>query len=204
MKNTLVGLLGRHAENPENKTNNFRGRLDMELDERGLQQAQELLEFIAGRYMIARIVSSPLLRALQTAMPIAEAFHLPIFQEGSIMPMDTGFLTGEDQDEFADVYQFFLDNPEKVIPRGESLDGAHERVGNFFEQDLKNGLLTLYMAHSSSGVILTNLVEGNRDLKPGKDFITEPGGLAELHSDKEGYKILPVFRESETKKETPA
>lgn len=204
MKNSLVGLLGRHAENPENQTNNFRGRIDMELDEKGIQQAQELTEFVAGRYMVRRIVSSPLLRSLQTAMPIAEAFKLPIFQERSIMPMDTGFLTGEDQDEFADVYQFFLDNPDKVIPRGESIDGVHDRVGDFFEEDLKNGLLTLYMAHSSSGVVLMNLAEGNRDLKPGVDHVTEPGGLAEIHWDGKGYKVLPVFRESKLKQETPA
>lgn len=204
MKNSLVGLLGRHAENPENQTNDFRGRIDMELDEVGLKQAQELAEFVAGRYMVARIVSSPLLRSLQTAMPIAEMFKLPIFQERSIMPFDTGFLTGEDQDEFADVFQFFLDNPDKVIPRGESLDGIHTRVGDFFEQDLKNGLLTFYMAHSSSGVVLANLMEGNRDLKPGVDEITEPGGLAELHWDGKGYQILPVFRQTKTKEETPA
>ena len=120
------------------------------------------------------------------------------------MAMDTGFLTGQDQEEFAEVFQFFLDNPEKVIPRGESMDGVHERVGNFFEEDLKNGLLTLYVAHSSSGVVLVNLAEGNRDLVPGKDEITEPGGLAEIHWDGKGYKILPVFRETKQTKETPA
>lgn len=202
----LVGLLGRHGENPENKTNNFRGRIDMELDEVGLKQAQELADFCISRYMVERIVSSPLLRALQTAQIVADAFGLPVIQERSIMSTDTGFLTGEDQDEFRDIYDFYLDNPDKVIPRGESFDGVHQRVGDFFEQDLKNGAFTLYMAHSSSGVVLANLINGSRDLKPGIDHLVEPGGLAEIHWDGQSYQLFPVFRETkvnEEEKETP-
>lgn len=198
----IVGLLGRHGENPENRKNIFRGRIDEPLDETGITQAQELADFIVSRYMVERIVSSPLIRAMQTAKPVAEAFGLPIIQEGALMSMDTGFLTGEDKDEFAEVYEFFLDNPDKQIPRGESLEGAHDRIGDFMEQDLKTDTFTLYMAHSSTGVVLSNLLEGSRKLKPGVDHIVEPGGLSEINWDGESYQIVPVFQVSE-EKETP-
>jgi len=197
----LVGLIGRHGENAENRTNNFRGRIDLPLDEQGQQQAQELADFIMGRYMVQRIVSSPLMRALETAQVIAQVFGLPVIQERSLMSTDTGFLTGEDQDDFADVYQFYLDNPDKAIPRGESMDALHDRVGDFFERDLKNGVFTFYSAHSSTAVVLANLTEGNRDLKPGIDHLTEPGGLSEIHFDEGNYQIIPVLNESA--KETP-
>jgi 2,3-bisphosphoglycerate-dependent phosphoglycerate mutase len=199
--NTLIALLSRHGQDPENQTNHFRGRIDEPLDDKGKQQAQDLADFIIQRYTVERIVSSPLLRALETAEIIAQQFGLPVIQERSLMSMDTGFLTGEDQDEFKDVYQFFLENPSLKIPRGESQDDLHERIGGFFEQELKNGIFTLYSAHSSSGVVLANLARGNRDLDPGIDHLTEPGGLCEVHWDGGSYEIVPVFQEST--KETP-
>lgn len=199
--NSLIGLLSRHGQDPENTTNHFRGRIDEPLDDKGKEQAQELADFVMERYAVQRIVSSPLLRALETAETIAGMFGLPVIQERSLMSMDTGFLTGEDQDEFRDVYEFFLANPSIKIPRGESWNDLHDRLGSFFEQDLKQGIFTLYSAHSSSGVVLANLTAGNRDLRPGIDHLTEPGGLCEIHWDGEGYQVIPVFNES--KKETP-
>src|SRR5271170_1939161 len=188
----LVGLLGRHLENPENKTEDFRGRTDEPLDEKGMEQAPEMVDFIMSRYAVERIVSSPLLRALETARFAADAFGVPIIQERALMATDMGFLTGMNQEKFADVYQFFLDNPEKVIPDGESIDGLHERVADFFEADLKNGGFTYYSAHSSTGVVLANLAAGTRDLKPGIDHITDTGGLAEIHWTGANYEIVPV------------
>lgn len=200
---SLAGLLARHGEDPANKKNIFRGRIDEPLDDEGIKQAQELADYVMQHYTVQRIVSSPLLRSLSTAAIIAQMFGLPVIQERSLMSTDTGFLTGEDQDEFKDVYQFFLDNPDKVIPRGESMDGVHERVGDFFEHDLKNDILTLYSGHSSTAVALANLTAGNRDLKPGVDEITEPGGLSEIHWDGESYQIVPVLKGKEQQKETP-
>lgn len=199
----IVAIIGRHGENPENKKNVFRGRIDEPLDEKGEEQAQALADFIISRYDVQRIVSSPLVRSMQTAGVLADALQLPVIQEGAVMAMDTGFLTGEDKDEFKDVYEFFMDNPEKVIPRGESLDNIHDRVGDFFEQDLKNGVFTAYFAHSSSGVVLANLLSGDRKLKPGIDHLVEPGGACEIHWDDENYSIVPVFQETKKEKETP-
>jgi len=192
----LVGLLSRHGQDPQNTTNHFRGRIDEPLDEKGQEQAQQLADFIIQLYTVERIVSSPLLRALQTAQTIAETFGLPVIQERALMSMETGFLTGEDQEEFRDIYEFFIENPDKVIPRGESMDGLHDRIGDFFERDLKNGVFTLYSAHSSSGVVLANLAAGNREFKPGIDHLVEPGGLCEIHFDDGGYQIIPVLNES--------
>lgn len=192
----IVGLYARHGENEANRRNIFRGRIDEPIDGEGQEQAQELADYVVQHYTVERLVVSPLLRTMETAKPISEAFGLEIIQEGALMATDTGFLTGEDKDEFMDVYEFFLENPGIPIPRGESMDAVHERVGDFFEKDLKDKAFTLYMAHSSTGVVLANLVNGNRDLKPGVDHIIEPGGLAEIHFDGESYEVRPVFKES--------
>jgi broad specificity phosphatase PhoE len=201
----IVGLYARHGENPANKLNIFRGRIDAPIDKEGEEQARDLADYVFENYTVERLVVSPLLRTMETAQPIKKAFGLEIIQEGALMATDTGFLTGEDKDEFNDVYEFFLENPSVTIPRGESMNTVHDRVGDFFEKDLKNSAFTLYMAHSSTGVVLANLVNGNRDLRPGVDHIIDPGGLCEIHFEDGSYVLRPVFKESKKvkEKETP-
>ncbi|MFD6896652.1 histidine phosphatase family protein [Rhodococcus sp. NPDC060086] len=70
-------LLIRHAQ-PEYARVNL-GRADPSLTEQGLVQAGRLVEALAP-YRIARLFSSPQLRALQTAQPLAERLTLPAEQ----------------------------------------------------------------------------------------------------------------------------
>ena len=83
-------LLIRHGENEYVKTSKLAGRLPgIHLNERGQKQAQALAEALREVPMKA-IYSSPLERAMETAVPIAEARKLEIQPEPDLMDTDIG------------------------------------------------------------------------------------------------------------------
>lgn len=84
---TLVHLV-RHAE-VHNPSKTWYGRLEgFELSERGHRQAQALADHFENRD-IAAVYSSPLIRAIQTARPIAESHGLEVVVEEEIIESET-------------------------------------------------------------------------------------------------------------------
>ncbi|MET0711023.1 MAG: histidine phosphatase family protein [Jiangellaceae bacterium] len=77
---------------------------DPALSDAGLNQAQRL-PFALARYGIARIVSSPQQRAIQTATPVAEALGLPVDVEERLAEYD------RDLPEYVPVEQIRAENP---------------------------------------------------------------------------------------------
>lgn len=188
----LIGLLVRHGETPSNDAVQaiFRGRMDTELEKEGYQQAQEAAAVVA-KYPVKRIVASPLKRTMETAKVLNEKLNLPIVQEGALMPFDTGFMTGELKEEFQEIYDFFIDNPDKVIPRGESVNGIHQRIADYFEPALRESekTFTLFVAHSSTSVCLKNLLDGKFSLCPGDDEVVSPGGVIGIYAVGDGFEM---------------
>ena len=62
-------ILVRHGETMWNVAEIFRGRIDIELNETGIKQAELLAEYLSN-VKIDAIYSSPLKRALKTALQI--------------------------------------------------------------------------------------------------------------------------------------
>jgi len=88
-------LLIRHAENDYSKRGRLAGRLPgVHLNERGLQQAEELAGALAGAPLRA-VYSSPLDRALETAAPIARASGLKIIRDPGLLEADVGSWQGK-------------------------------------------------------------------------------------------------------------
>jgi broad specificity phosphatase PhoE len=198
MAKELIALLARHGEIPANdpKQGIFRGWMDEALDDTGVKEAKFAAQKLT-KYPIKRIVSSPMKRALMTAEIFSKELDLKIEQEAALMPFHTGFLTGENKDEFEDVYQFFMDNPEIAIPRGESLDNVHDRVGGYFDSALKQSekKLTLFVAHSSTAVCLKNLLGGKVSLYPGTDEVAPPGSVVGIYADGDGYEMEVLIQQ---------
>jgi probable phosphoglycerate mutase len=83
-------LLIRHGENDYTKKGKLAGYLpDVHLNDRGREQAQELAEAL-GQVPLIAIYSSPLERAMETALPIAKARGLKVIQEAGLMETDVG------------------------------------------------------------------------------------------------------------------
>ena len=90
MSSALAGVfLARHGETDYNAGGRFQGLLPIPLNETGQRQARELAESAAG-YTFAKLWSSPLLRARQTAAIVAERIGLEPVEDARLVETDTG------------------------------------------------------------------------------------------------------------------
>ena len=86
-------ILIRHGESEANARGIIQGRLDFGLSELGRLQAQRVAERL-GNENIARLVTSPLLRAAQTADVIGAGRGLIPLAEPALMEYDAGEISG--------------------------------------------------------------------------------------------------------------
>ncbi len=134
-------ILVRHGETDWNKSEIFRGRADVALNETGLKQAELLGKYLSAE-KIDVIYSSPLKRALKTAQAIARYQKLRVNHSDSLIDFDYGEwqgLTLEEVKERDDVlYQDWLDTPEQLrVPGGESLESVTRRAMPFIEDAVR-------------------------------------------------------------------
>jgi len=105
---TVVYLV-RHGQTPLNESGVLRGLLDPPLDETGYRQA-DWLAAVLGPQMPRAVVASPLLRATQTAQPVADRAGLDLVTDERLLDRDYGQWAGTDR--------------ESVVARWGSVDDA--------------------------------------------------------------------------------
>jgi broad specificity phosphatase PhoE len=116
-----VLFLVRHGQTAENARGLLLGRQDPPLSDTGLLQAAALARIIPT----ARVVSSPLRRARQTA----EAFGQPVVVDERWIELDYGELDGCRPEEVSrDVWARWRGDASFVPPGGESLTALGTRV----------------------------------------------------------------------------
>jgi broad specificity phosphatase PhoE len=125
-------ILARHGETEWNVEEVFRGRIDIELNQTGLKQAELLAESLSG-VKIEAVYSSPLKRAAKTAEAIARRQKLKVEMVNGLTDCDFGRWQGlhlrEVKDKYKKLYDQWAESPQLVqIPGGESLDGVRERA----------------------------------------------------------------------------
>ena len=125
-------ILVRHGETEWNVEEIFRGRIDIELNETGMKQAELLAEYLSHLQLEA-IYSSPLKRALTTAETIAGYHKLGVNVAPGLIDFNYGEWQGlphqEVEDKYKELYAKWINSPDQVrIPAGESLDDVRERV----------------------------------------------------------------------------
>ena len=96
---TVVYLV-RHGQTPLNESGVLRGLLDPPLDEAGHQQAQRLAA-VLGPQMPRAVVASPLLRATQTARPVADRAGLDVATDERLLDRDYGQWAGADREKWS-------------------------------------------------------------------------------------------------------
>ncbi len=93
----------RHGESVGNAQDRFQGRADFPLTENGLAQAEALARrWLDEGRSFDRAVSSPLLRARQTAEAICTALKVPLDFDPDWMEIDNGLLMGLSGEEAAE------------------------------------------------------------------------------------------------------
>lgn len=125
-------ILARHGETAWNVEQVFRGTIDVELNETGVQQARLLAEYLKDRPVTA-VYSSPLQRAVKTAEEIANQFQQEVKIVRGLIDIDFGAWNGlpvrEVEEKYPDLYKEWTETPEKVeFPYGESLEAVAYRA----------------------------------------------------------------------------
>jgi broad specificity phosphatase PhoE len=124
-------VLVRHGETELNTAGVFRGRKDVPLNARGMEQAESVAEALADPPVHA-IYSSPMVRALDTARAIASRHRLEPVVDDAFNNIDLGEWQGGLKEkvkrEQPDLWRLWLEDPDSLrIPGGETLAQVRER-----------------------------------------------------------------------------
>jgi broad specificity phosphatase PhoE len=102
--------LVRHGRTQLNAAGLLRGRLDPPLDMVGLAEARDLASQL-GEVGVSRVVSSPLLRAMETAGPIAAAAEVSVEIDERFIDRDYGVFNGRSCSDVAPGFGSLDDAP---------------------------------------------------------------------------------------------
>ncbi|MCS6773661.1 MAG: histidine phosphatase family protein [Anaerolineae bacterium] len=134
-------LLIRHATNDFVKSGRLPGRTrGIHLNDEGRRQADALSAALAKRSPDA-IYSSPLERAIETALPLARTLSLPIRVLPALADIDNGDLTGREIKALSedpatrDLWRTVTERPSRAaFPNGESMLDMQRRAVGAIEQ----------------------------------------------------------------------
>jgi broad specificity phosphatase PhoE len=147
----------RHGQSAGNAEGRFGGHSPTPLTELGKQQAEITAEALAKK-KIEAIYSSDLLRAVQTAEPLAAILDLPIITISAFRERKVGVLEGKTFDESKaefpkDYYALVNRNIHHVITEGESYRQLLKRATNALHEVLRTHYGESIVIFSHTGVI---------------------------------------------------
>lgn len=120
----------RHGESVGNQENRFQGQTDYPLTERGKAQAKALVETWQAEGMTYDcVISSPLMRARETAEIVASGLKAPLEIDPLWMEMNNGRMAGMRGDEIDWDSQKFLTPYSRIGETGESRMEVYLRAG---------------------------------------------------------------------------
>lgn len=185
-------FLVRHGVTDWHAQRRVLGQRDIGLNADGIAQAQALAR-VLSEVPIGEVISSPLVRAVQTAEILAEPFRLSIARDPRLTDFRVGRWEGMPYDEVAasPEYQKFVADPLSTqIPGGEDLRDIRDRSVAAVEQALEDapagesvclvthaGIVRVLLAH----YLGSNLVNYHRlHVAPGSVSILSFGDGREL------------------------
>jgi broad specificity phosphatase PhoE len=135
-----VIVFARHGQTAPNRDGLVLGRADPELTEEGRRQAALLAAALAEE-PVTSIVTSPLVRARQTAEAVAAACGVPVTVDERLVEIDWGTWEGRPAGSLAvaDVDRWTAEDG--TAPEGESLESLSRRVETFCLEALDDGLV---------------------------------------------------------------
>jgi ribonuclease H / adenosylcobalamin/alpha-ribazole phosphatase len=147
-------LLLRHGQTPLSVERRFAGRGDIPLTELGLQQAAAAAADIAEHRRVDLVVASPLRRAWQTALAVAERTGAPLTADDDLVETDFGNWEGmtfaEVMARWPDEMTAWLASADAAPAGGESFASVANRVSGALDR-----LLT---AHQGETVVIVSHV----------------------------------------------
>ena len=188
-----------------NESDKFRGWSNDDaasLDKKGIKQAKKAARFLSGLPIeFGLVVSSDLERSIYTAAIVASKLGIKdIHTDARLRPLNVGDYTGEDKAGTS--IDFYLENPDKKFPNGESVDEFRGRQEDFW-RDLSTWIAThpnnkvLEVGHLSQVVYwqdLNKALKGYlKDYATDKEDLIHPGGVVAVMPDN---KVVPLLGEN--------
>lgn len=130
----------RHGQTDLNLERRVQGHLDVELNETGIEQAQDLAKVVAEKDIrFDRIYCSPLKRAIKTCEIVTGLDSSQFIIEERLKEFDFAELEGCAYRDLPGASQKFFTAPQEFVPagRGETFQHLIQRVTEFLEE-LKN------------------------------------------------------------------
>ncbi|MDP9270703.1 MAG: histidine phosphatase family protein [Chloroflexota bacterium] len=195
-------LLVRHGLTDWNREGRFQGHLDPPLSDDGREQARLIATRLAASAgeRPRRIVSSPLLRALETAALIAEAIGLPtdeVGRDARLMELGQGAWEGRTHAELAvsdaERYAAWLEGSwDRQPPDGEPVNAAMGRVRASIEEAIRGTAGNWPLCVVSHGGSLRLAAGWLLDLSPAKAWALEidNASLSILERDTHGWRLV--------------
>lgn len=192
-------FLLRHGETDWNLQGRCQGITDLDLNERGKQQAREVAADL-GAERIDAIYSSDLKRALQTAEIIGRSQGVAVGLDGDLRELDHGAFEGLTFAEIRAAYPDFLEKwrsePARLlVPGGERLVDVEERAWRGIQRIASrhsSGETLVVVSHSFPIVAILCRVTGT-PLDQYRSFRVDPCGLAHLnYNDQSRWRVVRI------------
>lgn len=186
-------LLLRHGQTEYAVQRRYCGHRDLPLTELGERQAAAAAERLATSGLVpqagvAAVISSPALRARQTAKPVADALSVPLVVEDGLRETDFGAWEGltfaEARKRDPDLHARWLTDTSAIPPEGESMDAVHRRVRRVRDQ-----LITEY--GDATLIVVTHVTPIKALLRMALD--AGPSLLHRLHLDLASLSIAEYY-----------
>lgn len=153
-------LLTRHGQTEWNLLKKVQGKADIELNEKGIQQAEETRDFLKNE-KIDLILCSPLKRALQTAEIINQGRNIRMIIDERVSERDFGEFEGMPNTDF-DFNAFWSYKQNLKYDKAENIKDFFGRVYDFLES-IKNeyaGKRILIVTHGGISIPVKCYFEG--------------------------------------------
>jgi probable phosphoglycerate mutase len=181
-------LMLRHGQTEYSAQRRYSGRGDLPLTELGERQAAAAAARLSRIDGVAAVVSSPLLRARQTAQPVADALDVPLSVHEGLVETDFGAWEGltfaEARDRDPELHARWITDTSVAPPGGESMDAVHRRVRRVRDQ-----LITEHV--DATLVVVTHVTPVKALLRMALD--AGPALLHRLHLDLASLSIAEFY-----------
>ncbi len=188
----------RHAESEANRSRIMASRMSFPLTEAGKSDSELIASELKELVSIDKIISSPLLRAKQTADAFCSVFNLEVDIDDRILEQELGKFSGMTYDEVKTYPGYETESLKrwdwKPEGGGESYSDIADRITNFFKDlDINDNSNILIVTHAVTFRLIRAVLENTLPTYPekfpnnGEIWEIDFKGLGEVHTIKSIY-----------------
>lgn len=195
-----VLYLVRHGETDWNREQRLQGTRDVPLNKTGVAQAQQLADYFAA-LPIAAVITSPLVRASETAAILADACACPLQVDARLSEIDHGSWSGQTLPDIRRTFPALIEH-EQLRPEvfdvsgGELLSGIYQRASAVLADLLSQheGESVLVVGHGITLALMSCAASGVDRARFPEHMPPNAGGVALTFSHHTLVNSQPVRR----------